>query len=66
MIDYWSVVVGCLRSKLKGLNPLQIYNMKQAMSSILTIIFFTYFLQKPATFTDSQIHVFTGGYWVTG
>ena len=42
MIDYWSVVVDCLRSKVKGLNPLQIYNMKQALSSILTIIFSTF------------------------
>ena len=61
MVDYWSVVVDCLRSKVKGLNPLQIYNLKQALSSILTIIFLYIFLQKPASFTDSQIHVFTGG-----
>ena len=56
MVDYWSVVVGCLRSKLKGLNPLQIYNMKQAMSSILTIIFLHIFCKNPQR---SQIHRFT-------
>ena len=64
MVDYWSVVVDYSRSKVKGLNPLQIYNTKQALSSILIIIFFTYFFAKSRNvhrFTDSQIHVFTGG-----
>ena len=56
MIDYWSVVVDCLRSKVKGLNPLQIYNMKQALSSILTIIFLHIFCKNPQR---SQIHRFT-------
>ena len=56
MVDYWSVVVDCLRSKVKGLNPLQIYNMKQALSSILTIIFLHIFCKNPQR---SQIHRFT-------
>ena len=56
MVDYWSVVVDCLRSKVKGLNPLQIYNMKQALSSILTIIFLHIFCKNPHR---SQIHRFT-------
>ena len=56
MVDYWSVVVDCLRSKAKGLNPLQIYNMKQALSSILTIIFLHIFCKNPQR---SQIHRFT-------
>ena len=60
MVDYWSVVVDYSRSKAKGLNPLQIYNTKQALSSILIIIFYIFFA-KAATFTDSQIHAFTGG-----
>ena len=69
MIDYWSMVVDCLRSKVKGLNPLQIYNLKTAMSSILTIIFLHIFCKNPQR---SQIHRFTCsqggvgilGYWV--
>ena len=56
MVDYWSVVVDCSRSKIKGLNPLQIYNMKQALSSILTIIFLHIFCKNPQR---SQIHRFT-------
>ena len=66
MVDYWSVVVDCSRSKAKGLNPLQIYNMKQALSSILTIIFLHIFCKNPQR---SQIHRFTCsqggvlGYW---
>ena len=56
MIDYWSVVVGCSRSKVKGLNPLQIYNIKQALSTILTIIFLHIFCKNPQR---SQIHRFT-------
>ena len=56
MVDYWSVVVDCSRSKVKGLNPLQIYNMKQALSSILTIIFLHIFCKNPQR---SQIHRFT-------
>ena len=49
MVDYWSVVVDCSRSKVKGLNPLQIYNMKQALSSILTIIFLHIFYKRPTS-----------------
>ncbi len=59
MIDYWSVVVDCSRSKAKGLNPLQIYNIKQALSSILTIIFLHIFFAKTRIvhrFTDSRVH----------
>ncbi len=58
MVDYWSVVVDCLRSKVKGLNPLQIYNMKQALSSILTIIFYIFFAKTRIVhrFTDSRVH----------
>ncbi len=66
MIYYWSVVVDCSRSKVKGLNPLQIYNMKQALSSILTIIFLHIFCKNPQR---SQIHRFTcsrGGVGVIG
>ena len=47
MVDYWSVVVDCSRSKIKGLNSLQIYNMKQALSSILTIIFLHILCKEP-------------------
>ena len=63
MVDYWSVVVDCLRSKVKGLNPLQIYNLKQAMSSILTIIFLHIFYKNPQR---SQIHRFTCSRGVVG
>ena len=56
MVDYWSVVVDYSRSKAKGLNPLQIYNTKQALSSILIIIFLHIFCKKPHR---SQIHRFT-------
>ena len=56
MVDYWSAVVDYSRSKAKGLNPLQIYNTKQALSSILIIIFLHIFCKKPHR---SQIHRFT-------
>ena len=66
MVDYWSVVVDCSRSKIKGLNPLQIYNMKQALSSILTIIFYIFFAKTRNVhrFTDSRVH--RGGVRVIG
>ena len=61
MVDYWSVVVDCSRSKAKGLNPLQIYNMKQALSSILTIICSTLFRKMglPTPTRLSQNHKIT-------
>ena len=54
MVDYWSVVVDYSRSKVKGLNPLQIYNTKQALSSILIIIFLHIFFAK-----SRNVHIFT-------
>ena len=58
MVDYWSVVVDYSRSKAKGLNPLQIYNTKQALSSILIIIFYISFAKSRTVhrFTDSRVH----------
>ena len=49
MIDTWSMVVDYACSQTKGLNPLQIYNLKQALSSIFTIIFLHIFYKRPTS-----------------
>ena len=56
------MIVDLSCSKVKGLNPLQIYNIETPLSSILTIIFYIFFIKSHNVhrFTDSQIHAFTG------
>ena len=50
-----------LTLKAQRLKPTANIQHKTSVVNYFNNYFFTYFLQKPATFTDSQIHVFTGG-----
>ena len=65
MVDYWSVVVDYPRSKMWS-KPVANIQPENSVVKYFNNYFFTYFLQKPATFTDSQIHVFTGGVRLLG